>query len=95
MGRTSPGTDNESLQELRDDLKDLSKTIKLEIKSNENLSRVFLIFAFIQIVIAVFQFGFDIVASGSALLQVIGVVFFFVCMFCMYKLFESLPGSRK
>lgn len=49
-------TDNESLRELRDEVKDLNKTFKKAIKSSDRLSWVLFVLTFVQIVIGLFQY---------------------------------------
>ncbi len=55
MGIGSPGTDNNALHELRDSVKDLSKTLKESSRTTETLTKILVIFAFLQLSISLLQ----------------------------------------
>lgn len=73
-------------------IKDFKKTIKEEIKASKRLSKILLTVAFIQIIITLFQFSFDIVQSSGNLLKTIGIIFLF---FCAYMIYDSLKDIKK
>lgn len=57
MYTSSPGTDNKALQELRDELKDLNKSLQQSIKTNEVFTMILIIVAFFQLIVGIFQYS--------------------------------------
>lgn len=50
-------TDNKAIRDLRDELKDLNKTIKQSIKASEIFTIILLTVGLLQLVIGIFQFA--------------------------------------
>lgn len=48
--------DNKAIRELRDEVKDLNRTIKKSIKVSERLTNILILVAVLQLTIAFFQF---------------------------------------
>jgi len=59
----SSGTDNESLRELKNEVKDLNKTFKQAIFASNRSTTAFLVLGLIQIVLGLYQFIFSVQVS--------------------------------
>jgi len=60
MQRFPESPDNDSIRELRDELKDLNQTFKKTADASDRVSLVIIAFTFVQIVIALFQFFLNV-----------------------------------
>ena|SRR3989344_6857265 len=60
MSGISGGTDNRSLRELKDEVKDLNTTLKKAIKTGDRFSVLFVTFALIQIMIGLYDFVYSV-----------------------------------
>ncbi len=74
--------DNQAIRELRDETKDLNKTLKKAIRSTDRFSWAFMILAFVQIAIGLFQYIQDSLNSNPNkwmgllwVLVLVGVIF--------------------
>lgn len=76
-------------------IRKFESTIKKEIRTNEKLSHIFKILAFVQIIIAILQFGFSIVEAETNLLRIVGVIFLATCGVIIYNLFKEIPSDSK
>ncbi len=76
-------------------IKNFEQIIKKEIKTNERLSKIFITFGFIQIIIAFFQFGFDIIKESRATIDWLGIIFLCILGYFMFILFKEIPENSK
>lgn len=63
--------------------------------SNRRFSIIVGCFALLQVVIAVFQFGFDIMTESNKAVGIVAGVIFFGCLFYMLRKMDKEIGSDK
>lgn len=65
MTINAPGTDNNAIRDLRDDLRDLNKTIKRANVVNGRMTILLFIVAFFQLFITTYQLSIMVYGNGS------------------------------
>ncbi len=83
--RTPESPDNKSIKELRNELKDLNNTFKKAISSNERVSLVVIYFAFIQMMIMLFQVFISIKETDGWLIGIIIIILLGVVIIYLFR----------
>ena len=73
MAMIANSPDNQAIRELRDELKDLNRSLKASSKIGERLTAAMFVLAMIQVLVAVFQLILSFAYSDNLQPKVLGV----------------------
>ena len=86
-----PGTDNEAIRELRDQLKDLNGTFKKTNEVNGRFTFILIVVAFLQLLVGIFQFA----AASDPKKPWLGVILEIVILIFAYYFIIKFEFKKK